>query len=280
MKVQAIAGRLLRVGLAALGVMFLATAAAGNDVPASPTSSVPKDPAEQLDKATALVKQLDQSAQRAERAARRSAAEAERARRQAQTLLDANEIQRKNALARAEAAQAAADASKAEAEKAKLKATKAAADLATLKAKLIESDGNLRRTLFAGAAVVVFAAIVALMLWRRARSRRIPQSPNCVLTSPRINLPLSGKSLPNVAGGVILGRNPREAQAVINDNDVSRRHARVFWEEEAFWIEDLGSLNGTKVDGKQLEPGVRHRLQSGDLIDVAEVVEFRFDILE
>lgn len=273
------AADLFRAGLAALGMVWLVAAAPPPAAPASPPAPASAGTTEELEKAQALVKQLGQSAQRAEEGARRSAAEAERARKQAQALVDASESQRKEALARAEAAQQAADAKKAEAEEARRKAAQAGAALARQRDERDKADERLRWVLIAGSAVILAAAVAALLLWRRARSRRIEPSRNCVLTSPRVNLPLSGKSLPLAAGGVILGRNPREAQAVINDNDVSRRHAKVFWDEGAFWIEDLESLNGTRVNGEPLEAGVRRQLRSGDVVDVADVVEFRFDVL-
>ncbi len=36
------------------------------------------------------------------------------------------------------------------------------------------------------------------------------------------------------------------------DSLVSRKHARIFFEDDAWWIEDLGSRNGTLVDEKQV----------------------------
>ena len=271
------AAGLHRVGLAALGAVSLAAAAAP---PAGPPAPVSAGTSEELEKAQALVKQLGQSARRAEEGARRSAVEAERARKQAEALVDASETQRKEALAQADAAKKAADASNDVATDARRKADKAAADLARRTADKERAEERLRWVLIAGSAGILAAAVAALLLWRRARSRRIEPSRDCVLASPRVNLPLSGKSLPLAAGGVVLGRNPREAQAVINDNDVSRRHAKVFWDEGAFWIEDMESLNGTRVNGEPLEAGVRRQLRSGDVVDVAEVVEFRFDVLD
>ena len=271
------AAGLLRVGLAALGAVSLAAAAAP---PAGQSAPASEGTTEELGKAQALVKQLGQSARRAEEGARRSADEAERARKQAEALVGASETQRKEALEQADAAKKEADAKNAEAAEARRKAEQAAADLARLKDEKDKADERLRRVLIAGGAGILAVTVAALLLWRRARSRRIEPSRDCLLASPRVNLPLSGKSLPLAAGGVVLGRNPREAQAVINDNDVSRRHAKVFWDEGAFWIEDMESLNGTRVNGEPLEAGVRRQLRSGDLVDVAEVVEFRFDVLD
>jgi len=50
----------------------------------------------------------------------------------------------------------------------------------------------------------------------------------------------------------VIGRHP-ECQLHINSNMVSRKHARVLRSGERFIIEDLGSGNGTFVNGKKLE---------------------------
>ncbi len=46
----------------------------------------------------------------------------------------------------------------------------------------------------------------------------------------------------------------------------SRRHCRVFREGNAFYIEDLGSMNGTFLNEEQLAPGAAHVLHDGDQI--------------
>ncbi|GMV37343.1 MAG: hypothetical protein AMXMBFR61_18510 [Fimbriimonadales bacterium] len=57
-----------------------------------------------------------------------------------------------------------------------------------------------------------------------------------------------------------LGENSigREATDVLlSDPRVSRRHATLYLTEQGAELEDAGSTNGTKVDGKPLQPGVR-----------------------
>jgi len=52
---------------------------------------------------------------------------------------------------------------------------------------------------------------------------------------------------------------------------VSRRHARIFYREGRFWIEDLGSLNGTFVNrGPRLHPHQPVPLRHGDEIIVGK----------
>ena len=52
---------------------------------------------------------------------------------------------------------------------------------------------------------------------------------------------------------------------------ISRRHARVLIQSDQFFIEDLGSTNGTFVNrGQRLLPGNRHPLNQGDEIIVGK----------
>lgn len=61
---------------------------------------------------------------------------------------------------------------------------------------------------------------------------------------------------------------------------VSRRHARIVNHNGQFFIEDLGSTNGTFVNrGRRLLPGKRHMLQNGDEIIVGKTF-LKFQILK
>jgi transcriptional regulator of acetoin/glycerol metabolism len=53
-----------------------------------------------------------------------------------------------------------------------------------------------------------------------------------------------------------LGRGT-ENEACVNDPRLSRRHAELRWSGASFTVRDLGSHNGTFVDGDKLEPGMR-----------------------
>ena len=86
----------------------------------------------------------------------------------------------------------------------------------------------------------------------------------------RIVLKIPGVSLVEKAGAVI-GRSPSESAFIINHEQVSRRHFRLLLVSGQVMIEDLGSTNGTSVNGIPLNPGARQplgdgsRLQTGNL---------------
>ncbi|HSS43898.1 MAG TPA: FHA domain-containing protein [Thermoanaerobaculia bacterium] len=69
-------------------------------------------------------------------------------------------------------------------------------------------------------------------------------------------------------GECILGRDP-EATVLIDHKSVSRRHARITISGEGATLEDLGSKNGTRLDGKKI--GVRSALADGDEIRLGSV---------
>ena len=60
--------------------------------------------------------------------------------------------------------------------------------------------------------------------------------------------------------GLIVGRDAKSSDLHMNDQSVSRRHARVYHENGSIFIEDLGSGNGTFINGQALKKGVATEL--------------------
>jgi pSer/pThr/pTyr-binding forkhead associated (FHA) protein len=73
--------------------------------------------------------------------------------------------------------------------------------------------------------------------------------------------PLAGSSFALDKAELILGRDPA-ADILIGNPDVSRRHARLVRKDEGYQLEDLGSSNGTFVNGTQISSPVL--LKNGD----------------
>jgi two-component system, cell cycle response regulator len=78
-----------------------------------------------------------------------------------------------------------------------------------------------------------------------------------------------GKRLELTGNRVRLGRDP-ENELVISDEGVSRRHARLEQSGDHWLVMDVGSRNGTLLNGKHLT-GVK-RLKNGDLLKLGSVM--------
>ena len=72
----------------------------------------------------------------------------------------------------------------------------------------------------------------------------------------------------------IIGRDS-DADLVLNDPSVSRKHGRILIQNNEFFLEDLGSSNGTHVDDVPILFSV---LKSGDLVQMGKLA-FWFDVL-
>lgn len=82
--------------------------------------------------------------------------------------------------------------------------------------------------------------------------------------------PLEGTHWALADGRNEAGRN-LEAPLLLDDITVSRHHAVFVCQQGRLWVEDLGSTNGTYVNGKRVE---RAELASGD-----EVIIGRFHLV-
>ncbi len=73
------------------------------------------------------------------------------------------------------------------------------------------------------------------------------------------------------ADEMIIGRDP-SADISITDPSISRKHAKVTREGTGVKIEDLGSSNGTAINGKKLEPGNVVKLEKEDLVKLGNSI--------
>lgn len=89
--------------------------------------------------------------------------------------------------------------------------------------------------------------------------------PGDAFGAPAVQLPmlveLSGREHPIRPGTNLIGR---EGDVMLSDARASRRHAQITNTDGALAIEELGSTNGTKVDGVALAPGTQKTLVGGE----------------
>jgi pSer/pThr/pTyr-binding forkhead associated (FHA) protein len=75
--------------------------------------------------------------------------------------------------------------------------------------------------------------------------------------------------------GLAIGRDAGRCELPLVHSTVSRRHARLFLSGEILQIEDLGSTNGTLVNGAAAHAGAPIAVRAGDRIRIGEI-EFVF----
>lgn len=97
--------------------------------------------------------------------------------------------------------------------------------------------------------------------------------PDDAFGAPVVRLPVlvdvqSGREHPIRPGVNVVGR---EGDVMIPDTKVSRRHAQIVSGDDGMTIEDLGSTNGTLLNGNRVEPGTPMPFASGDTLSFGGV---------
>ncbi len=78
----------------------------------------------------------------------------------------------------------------------------------------------------------------------------------------------AGARLTLDGGRVVAGRGTA-CDLVVRDTTVSREHAAFVRRGDAWWVIDLGSTNGTRVNGVR---AAEHPIAPGDRIELGDVV--------
>jgi hypothetical protein len=86
--------------------------------------------------------------------------------------------------------------------------------------------------------------------------------------------PTPGKVFDLTEDNLSIGREPSN-DISINDAEVSRKHARLFMQGGHYVIEDLGSTNGTFVNGQRLMGP--HILKPGEIISFGEQISATYE---
>jgi hypothetical protein len=141
---------------------------------------------------------------------------------------------------------------------------------------------------------IAFLVLLYLFIWRivrtASRDLRLPQEsfvlsphdrPNreraplggrlTVLRSPAL---ASGEEYPLDSAPLTLGRSGENDVALPSDDFASSAHARIEPRRDGIWIEDVGSTNGTFVNGERVDRP--RRLRAGDVVRIGET-DLRFD---
>ena len=98
-----------------------------------------------------------------------------------------------------------------------------------------------------------------------------PHMPSLIVTSGV----LAGQVF-SFSDSAVIGRG-QFSDVRLNDPTVSRRHARLVFTDNVLQIEDLGSTNGTSVDGAVVAPGARQALHAGIRLRLGDIeLDFRY----
>lgn len=118
-------------------------------------------------------------------------------------------------------------------------------------------------------AVLAIAAAAAAFAVRRrdwkAAAVRAPAAPEP--STSEMMLTGSGVAIALSRGVIVVGRDP-SAQVVIDDPMVSRQHAQLEVTPDGVRVQDLGSANGTHVNGVAVESSV---MRPGDILEIGDV---------
>lgn len=78
----------------------------------------------------------------------------------------------------------------------------------------------------------------------------------------------------------LIGKNPSQVDYAISGNKaISRKHACISWKQNTYFICDIGSANGTCLNGKELTEGIPVKLSNGDTLSFSDE-EFDVKVLE
>ncbi len=100
---------------------------------------------------------------------------------------------------------------------------------------------------------------------------RAPAGRLVVLSSPSLE---QGRTFETGPVPLTIGRSAENEAALAGDDYASARHARVETRRDGVWLLDLGSTNGTWVNGERMDG--HRRLNEGDVVRIGQT-ELRFE---
>lgn len=111
-----------------------------------------------------------------------------------------------------------------------------------------------------------------ISVMQRGPSSVASDQPYLKLINRREQLGFKVEEIYNLGEKNIIGRSPKN-EVVLNDPFISSEHVRIWQSEGAYYLEDLGSKNGSLLNGRTVSrPSV---LENGDKISFGQL-EFLF----
>lgn len=126
--------------------------------------------------------------------------------------------------------------------------------------------------------VVIYLFLLIVLLAARREWRSAPVAQPTQGVTPHLVVTNSGQNTIILPGQIYpletlttIGRGDDNA-IILDDTFVSTNHASLALRDDGWWIEDLGSRNGTYVNGKQLPRGQPVPLRYGNEIQIGNIV--------
>ena len=127
--------------------------------------------------------------------------------------------------------------------------------------------------------LIYLALLLVLVAVRREMALRLRSGQSLPSTAPGRLLVIEAGSDPQALPGVILLLKPETGLGADPDNDVilkdgfvSAHHASLRWDGAGWWLEDLGSKNGTFVDGERIVTMSARKLVPGSKLRLGDMV--------
>ena len=127
-------------------------------------------------------------------------------------------------------------------------------------------------------ALIYFVLFLLLVTVRREFGLRIaakqPQSPTLArlrVVNPGAHSKARPGTLFDLTSDTSLGAS-QDNLVILSDPYISGHHARLRFDGGVWWIEDLGSRNGTLLDGRRLPPYHPEAARIGSNIQIGDVV--------
>ncbi len=153
--------------------------------------------------------------------------------------------------------------------------SRAVRDLVELKVEYAFADGGDQHMKNVSRAVQIFHVRQARQAPVGTTTRMVPQitlrfeGPDSAGRKHTFDVALD--KLMTLPQGMVIGRSADQCELVVAHATVSRRHARVSLAGETLRVEDLGSTNGTAVNGTVLVAGALVALHAGTKLRIGDV---------
>lgn len=128
--------------------------------------------------------------------------------------------------------------------------------------------------------LVYFILVLVLLNVRREMSLRVKTAPagEADFSAGSLKVIQSGSDK-KIHAGRMLPLRPANALGALPDNNVvlrdrfvSGHHARLNWDGVSWWLEDLGSRNGTFINGERLAANAPAQVPDGAQITLGEMI--------